>query len=239
MADRSQRDIAWRTLPYPCLGQFRFLDLDLANRADVYPALLSRLRTGKQKFLDVGCCVGQNIRKLVHDGVPSENLAGVVLEQGFISLGYNLFRDRDTLKAKFVGGSILDDDGVVLDKRFQGQFDVVQLSVVLHLLTWEEQIKVFKHAMRLLKRDGEEDVVIIGQATGNLEGVTSPSWRKNAFRHNVQSFERLIREVEKETGTQWEVRASLDEGLAMPSGKRTWDDPKTRRLLFAVRRRSC
>ncbi|KAH8904619.1 hypothetical protein BR93DRAFT_826818 [Coniochaeta sp. PMI_546] len=228
------RNKAWQVWPYPCLGQFRFLELNLANRADIYPQLLSRLRDGNQKFLDVGCCLGQDIRKLVYDGVPSENLAGIELEAGFIDLGYELFRDRDTLKSKFAVGTILDDTSTVL-KELEGQFDVVQLGMILHLVTCEEQVKVFKHAIRLLKTEG--DVAIIGQATGNLDGTASPSWRKNTFRHNVETFKKLISEVSEETGTRWNVKASLDDGLSIHDGKRTWDDPKTRRLLFEVQRK--
>lgn len=220
--------------PYPCLGQFRFLELNLANRANLYPRLLSRLRDGDHKFLDVGCCLGQDIRKLAHDGVPSENLAGIELEAGFVDLGYQLFRDRDTLRSKFYVGTILDDDWTVL-KELEGQFDVVQLGMILHLFTWEEQAKVFQQAIRLLKAEG--DVAIIGQATGNLDGIASPSWRKNTFRHNVETFEKLIGEVGEVTGTRWDVKASLDEGLSIHDGKRTWDDPKTRRLLFEIQRK--
>lgn len=107
--------------PYPCLGQFRFLELNLANRTDLYPRLLAGLRTGSQKFLDVGCCLGQDIRKLVYDGVPGECLVGLELEAGFIDLGYELFRDRDTLKARFISGSIISDGQEAL-KALEGQF---------------------------------------------------------------------------------------------------------------------
>lgn len=108
--------------------------------------------------------------------------------------------------------------------------------MILHLFTWEEQVKAFQNAIKLLRHEG--DVAIIGQASGNLDGLASVSWRKNTFRHNVQSFEKLISEVGTKTDTAWDVRASLDEGLSIHDGKRTWDDPKTRRLLFEVRRKS-
>lgn len=49
--------------PYPCIGQFRFLSLGIANSPH-YDEVLQRLRGG-EKLLDVGCCFGQEIRKLV------------------------------------------------------------------------------------------------------------------------------------------------------------------------------
>lgn len=171
----------------------------------------------------------------MHDGVPSENLAGVELEAGFVDVGYELFGDRDTLKTKFVVGNILDDDGIVL-RELGGQFDVVQLAMILHLFTWEQQVRVFKHAIRLLKPDGGG--TIIGQAAGNLDGISSSSWRKGTFRHNGETLKKLIDEVGTASGTRWDVRASLDKGPSRNYGKRTWDDdPKTRRLVFEVRRK--
>ncbi|KAI4240955.1 MAG: hypothetical protein L6R40_004835 [Gallowayella cf. fulva] len=55
-----------------------------------------------QLFLDLGCCLAQDLWKLVFDGVPSENLYGLDIESGFSDLSYDLFRDRDTLKSRFV-----------------------------------------------------------------------------------------------------------------------------------------
>ena len=51
-------------------------------------------------FLDVGCCLGTDMRKLVFDGVPAQNLVGIELRQQYIDLGFDLFRDRNRLGAK-------------------------------------------------------------------------------------------------------------------------------------------
>lgn len=167
----------------------------------------------------------------MHDGVPGENLVGAELNGDFIDLGYELFRDRDMLKAKFITADILDGGGAW--KEFEESLDVVQLGMILHLFTWDEQVKVFKQAISLLK-PGTDGVAIIGQAVGNVDGLPAPAWDRSTFRHNVDTFRRLIDEVSAETGTQWNVTASLDDGLSIFDGKRTWDDPKTRRLLFEV-----
>lgn len=101
------RDRAWETYPFPCIGAFNFLDFWLATRNLLYPRLLARLKGGAT-FLDIGCCLGHDIRKLVFDGVPGENLAGVELRQGYIDLGYEFFRDKDTLGAKMYQGDVLE-----------------------------------------------------------------------------------------------------------------------------------
>jgi SAM-dependent methyltransferase len=197
------------------------LELNLSQREDLYPRLLARLRAG-DTFLDVGCCLGQDIRKLVFDGVPGENLTGAELNQGFLDLGYELFCDADTLQATFLNANILEEGGILLG-GYRGKFDVVQLGMILHLFSWEEQVKVFEHTIKLLKPD-KPGTSIIGQATGHLDGISSLGWTKDSFKHNVESFKHLVAEVESTTGTRWEVKAELDTGLSIFDGKRTWDN---------------
>lgn len=120
---------------------------------------------------------------------------------------------------------------------YEGKLSVVQLGMILHLFTWAEQLLVFQNAIRLLKPG--KGGLIIGQASGSLEAGTSGRGHdptRGTYRHNVESFKKLIGEVEKLTNTVWKVEAVLDNGLSIYDGKRTWDDPKTRRLLFEVER---
>lgn len=49
--------------PYPCIGMFTFLDLDLPL-LPCYDEIVSRVKRG-DTFLDLGCCFGQEIRQLV------------------------------------------------------------------------------------------------------------------------------------------------------------------------------
>lgn len=42
---------------------FRFLDLNMCNQP-YYPEVLERVKNG-EKILDIGCCFGQELRKLV------------------------------------------------------------------------------------------------------------------------------------------------------------------------------
>lgn len=74
---RDQRDKAWEVFPYPCIGQFRFLNLSLCQQPS-YSSVLERLKGGA-KYVDIGCCLGQDIRRLVADGAPAENLYGAEL----------------------------------------------------------------------------------------------------------------------------------------------------------------
>ncbi|KAI3396086.1 hypothetical protein diail_503 [Diaporthe ilicicola] len=237
------RNKAWEVHHYPCLGQFRFLELNLSSRPSggLYARLLSTLRSASSPtFLDVGTCLGQDVRKLIHDGAPPAAVAGAELSSTFIQLGYELFRDGPGGDVVMVQADILEPpvDGAPLG-QFRGQLGVVQLGMILHLFTWEEQITAFENAIALLK--DQPGVLIIGQATGNLDGVVTQTLsvggsNKGTCKHNVASFKKLVEDVEARTGTRWDVKAELDEGLSVNDGKRTWDDPKTRRLLFELER---
>ena len=233
--DKAQRNRAWEIHPYPCLGQFRFLELNLADRGDLYTRLLDILKSGG-RFLDVGTCLGQDLRKLVYDGAPASSVAGAELNTGFIELGYELFGDKDSLESLIVSANILEPITGSSLEELEGKLDVVQLGMILHLFSWEEQIVAFENAIKLLKPE-KKGTLIIGQASGNLDGIaTGGAWGRVTFKHNVESFEKLIKELGDKTGTQLKVTASLDNGLSIFDGKRTWDDPKTRRLLFEVER---
>lgn len=126
-----------------------FLDFSI-GLSPQYPTVLKHLKTGNANLLDLGCCLAQDLRKLVHDGVPSTSLSGSELEAGFIDLGYDLFRDRDALQAKFSVNDFFDEttQNEVLQ---EGAFDYIYAASFFHLFGWEEQVQAFSRAVRLLK----------------------------------------------------------------------------------------
>lgn len=235
------RNAAWQVHPYPCLGQFRFLELNLSHR-DLYPKLLEELKTQPDaRFLDIGCCLGQDLRKLIIDGAPAERVAGAELNGAFIDLGYTLFKDKESLEGKtpIVFANILEDPSSAASPLYSlvGTFSAVQLGMLLHLFTWEEQITAFKHTLALLR--GKPGDRIFGQATGHLDGTPTASVGVRAtFKHNADTFAKLITQFGEATNTQWTiVTAKLDNGLSIFDEKRTWDDPRTRRLVFEIERK--
>lgn len=204
----TQRDAAWKIWPYPCIGQFRFLDLSI-SQSPYYTTLLSRLKTG-EKFLDLGCCFGQDIRKLVADGAPAENLYGSDLRPEFFALGYELFRDREKLASTFLVGDVFDPSSELA--RLDGQLDVVHAASFLHLFCYEDQIRVCVRIVKLLReRTGS---VVLGRQIGHLvageqAGRLDP--KKSRFRHNEESFKDMWREVGELTGSRWRVEVEVQD----------------------------
>jgi len=218
---------------------FRFLDLSLKS-TDVYPEVLSRLKAG-ESFLDLGCCFGQELRQLVYDGVPSENLYGSDLRSEFIQLGYQLFGDKDTIKATFIPSDIFDNSSE-LQKQLASKLDIIYTGSFFHLFDLEEQYRVARQVIKLIR--AKPGGIIIGRQVGNIESGTynSPGYigERNRFRHNEQSWKEFWEKIGKETGTKWEVKAVLD-NLWMKKGpegmlSENRGERGARRLRFIVKR---
>jgi SAM-dependent methyltransferase len=204
-------------------------------RLAAYPRILATLKAGG-RFLDVGCCLAQDLRKLAFDGAPSGSLYGAELLAPYFDLGYDLFRDRHSLEAHFVQADILDDGPDSPLEPLRGSMDVVHLGMVLHVFSWEEQRQALERCVELLRP--QRGALIVGQAVGHAVGKSSPSHEgRYSFKHSDASFKKLFGEIEQRTGVRFECRARIDEGLGVGNGKRKWDgDAQTRRLYFEVER---
>lgn len=84
------RNQAYAAYPYPCLGRFRFLEIDLARhplyRSYVLPTMQGKLADQSEipNFLELGTCLGQDIRKLIYDGANSDRCFGTDILPAFI-----------------------------------------------------------------------------------------------------------------------------------------------------------
>ena len=212
-----KREKAWDIYPYPCIGGFRFLNLSISQHP-LYSTVLSRLKDSSQILLDIGCCFGQDIRRLVADGVPSEHLYGADLRLEFLELGYELFKDEGTLKTKFLEGNIFEvngEEGKEL-RQLNGKIDIIHASSFLHLFTWDEQVKAGVQMVHFLN-PMTKDALIIGRQTATITPGVKPSILSSAlgdkYRHDAASFQRMWDEIGEKTGTKWSVKADLYEAI--------------------------
>lgn len=226
------RNRAFDVFPYPCIGLFRFLNLGI-RKSPQYSEVLQRLKDG-QSFLDIGCCFGQDIRRLVADGAPSENTYGSDLRKDFIELGYDLFLDKETLKTKFIAGDVLDPDASI--KQLDGKIDIIHAAAFFHLFNWDGQVRIAKRFVSLL--NPEAGVLVIGQQLANVEAGEYSFSGKMRYRHNDESFKRMWKLVGDETGTNWQVDARISESelLKKHSSLFEWAPPGSCALSFTVRR---
>lgn len=208
-----QRERAWQIFPYPCIGLVRFLDFTLSTMPS-YSNILSSLsrKDDPTTLLDVGCCVGQDLRKLVVDGAPGSQLAGVELEAEYIELGYGLFLDRGRFECHFVVGDVFDH---IAMKNLHGKFDFVHAASFLHLWAWDGQIDAGSQLVQFLK--DKAGTVILGRQVGNsTPGEYPQPVTANGvnYLHDTYTFEKMWNEIGERTKTKWKVEASMRRAVA-------------------------
>ncbi|CAF3854972.1 unnamed protein product, partial [Rotaria sp. Silwood1] len=143
------RERVWQKCNYPCLGQWRFLHFSIKQNP-IYAEILEKCKNEGATVIDFGCCLGQDVRQLVYDGVPIDQVRGYDLDPFFIEQGYELFRDGKIMKEKKVFGS-----GDIFDNQFLESIepaDYLYVDLFIHLFDAETQRDVCRRLARLAKR---------------------------------------------------------------------------------------
>jgi SAM-dependent methyltransferase len=221
---------------YPCVGIWGFLrnrcPQVIETNEGNYEQFVERIRNGAS-VLDVGCCFGQDLRRLAFEsGALTEHWYATDLNRDLWDIGYDMFRDKNRMKATFITGDILADENPLwkLDKRF----DVILLSQLLHLFNWEQNVRILKQLVSISKPGCQ----LLGyQASGTDAHERKTQWG-NMFSHNVDSFTKLWEQVGRETGSLWTVKVrqlpypefEVAQGFINAVG------PAGRALLFIVTR---
>ncbi|KAI1826714.1 hypothetical protein F4861DRAFT_42471 [Xylaria intraflava] len=210
----------WAVYPNACVSQFRFAFLGFTDDL-FYRGMLSQLLTAKlhsraeMRLLDVGCCVGQVLRKIAADGVDSSWLYGADIEPRFQELGYELFNDRNKFKAKFVVGDVLTRDST--DKRLDvldGKMTFVHASSFFHMFTWDDQLRAAMRMIRFLDPKAPS-AMIFGRQAATLRPNAHQIGANHAYLHSPETWQKLWDEVGERTGTKWDATMILTGSFQM------------------------
>ncbi len=192
----SQQDRGFLSTPYPCIRLSRFTILTLRTHP-LYNTILERLKSPNSTYLDVGCCFGQDLRQLVLDGVPSQNLTGLDIEGALMEYGYELFLDRQKLQSSFVVADIFKgaSQGKVWMDLQQGGIDVLHCSAFFHLFSLEDQIVAAKQIAKLVKKGGVilADRLAVSNPEMSLRSSKAASAIDTMWRHSVPYGKKLVR----------------------------------------------
>ena len=214
------RQRAWQNQNYPCLGRWSFLDFSIQQNP-IYAEIFQQCKNEGATMIDFGCCLGQDIRQLVNDGVPLSQLRGYELNPFFIEQGYELFRDGETMRENkiFKTGDIFDDEFL----NGVEPADYVYVGSFIHLFDAATQREVCHRLSRLAKR------VIAGRQSG--APVAGEHSRRSGLpgskmmMHSPESVAEMWREV---THGEWQVEiAALQSRMEMLDRAR---------LVFVVRK---
>jgi len=195
--------------------------------------------TDQIRLLDVGCCVGQVLRKLAFDGVNPSRLYGTDIEPRFLDLGYDLFRDRDKFKGTFVIGDFLrqreDADETDALDRLNGKMTFIHANSFFHLFTWDEQARAATRMVRLLDTE-RRDIMIFGRHVGTMMPRPRGNGKAGSdkvYLHNAETWQTLWNEVGELTGTKWKVTMEPMEKVEMGAGG---VESSLRKMTFSVTR---
>jgi len=171
----------------------------------------------------------QDARKLIYDGAPASSIYGTDLHNEYFDYGYALFKDENILpRDHFIKADILDASAPGL-KFLQGDLDVINSTHVIHVFSYEDQIKFLRRLILLLK--DEKGTMITGRLTGyDKAGYHKASNTKATtktggmiWEHNAESFKELFEKVGQETGTKWDVKAWMWKfGTHTATGEKDW-----------------
>ena len=189
----------------------------------------------------MGCFLGQDLRRLVVDGVPSENLYGADMVN-FWDLGYEMFCDRGKFRARFVEGdlfSVAEGVGPTIEETVGAMMDIVNSSHVLHLFDYPTQLVACKKLTALLKP--VPGSMVTGLQIGSIRGYERPigfGSKETQYLHNSESFEEMWRQLGEETGTKWLVNSRMVDSASWRVNRKQWEyiGEDTRGLEYAVTR---
>ena len=227
-----QRDKAWHHDQYPCVGEWTFL-LPFIPNFSQYPTILARAQAGAN-VLDLGCCFGQDLRLLAADGAPTQIMYASDLKEELWRLGFELFRDREKMCAKFIQADIFDPNSDLVP--LYGQMDIIIASQFLHLFDWERQVLAIKRVVDLSKVGS----VLVGYQRGQVQAqeVMRPWGRM--FIHDLATYGEIWRQVEMETSSRWDVEAEMADlrELGYEEEDLEWAPPGQKGISFVVTRQA-
>lgn len=167
-----------------------------------YPGIIDRAQSCAT-VLDLGCGFGQNLRLLAANGVSPENMYASDISPELWELGFDLFRDKARMTAKFIEADILDTASQL--RQLNGRMDIIIACQFLHLFSWEQQIVAMKRIVGF-SRPGS---ILIGYQRAQVQAQEiSRKWGRMYY-HTAETFREIWRQVEGQTGTKWEVSVSM------------------------------
>ena len=119
-----------------------------------------------------------------------------------MNLGYELFRDKETLQSRFIEGDVFDENSSL--NELNGKIDIVGASAFFHLFNLAEQ-KIVAHRIAKLMKP-QKGSLVVGVQVGHHEPHETPKKEDGSrFQHNLESWRKMWDEVGEDIGVRFEV----------------------------------
>ncbi|KAJ7477715.1 hypothetical protein FB451DRAFT_1338814 [Mycena latifolia] len=220
---------ALEVYPYPCLRRLGFIRLKIPKNGAAYEHVLNLGKTVPGAiFVELGCCVGNDVRKIASDGWPSENIIASDLRGDFWAVSRKLYRNPPKeFAGTFIPGDALDPEfldlmpilkeapeGSAPNLRtleslnpLHGRVSAIHTGSFFHLFSEEQQFEIArKFAGLLLPRPGS--MIFGSHGALPTKGNTLGSRNNQIFCHSPESWKEMWEEQVFERGTV-EVQAYL------------------------------
>ncbi|CCM03426.1 uncharacterized protein FIBRA_05557 [Fibroporia radiculosa] len=200
---------AYTKYPYPCIRAFHHVSL-MMTANPIYQTVLNASKLGETLLLDLGCCMGTDVRKLVQDGYPASHILGCDLRQDFIDLGFKLYSDGETCPIHFFTSDIFncpvefefgrDPSAITPGARITelaqltGSLTHIYVGALFHLFDESTQYAIALRLASLLKR--RSGAVIFGRHRGlEQEGMIDDHLGRIRYGHSERSWPVMWRKV--------------------------------------------
>lgn len=191
--------------------------------------------------------MGQDLRKLLFDGVPIDRLFGSDIFSQYESIGHELFRDRDTFHNRFIPGDLFDKSPDHAIEVTKGNWEVIVIVMFLHIFDWNDQLRAAERIIDLLS--SKPGSMIIGAQTATIKPgeqalfppFVQPGEHKSVYRQSRETFTQMWEEVGKSRGVKLNIWAEYEavtpeKGTEGIQEKKFLTGDEQRRLYFTVKR---
>lgn len=147
---------------------------------------------------------------LAFSGVDPDRIFGTDLEQAYLDLGFELFRDEHKLSRNhFIAGDMLQDPRDARLDPFVGKMTLINASSFFHLFDFALQVKAAERCIEFLDPNAK-DVMVFGRMTGRAEsGLVAGPGASKLFVHNAESWAQLWEQAGTSTGTKWRTEFEI------------------------------
>ena len=199
------RSVKARLHTYRCVESMAFL-IPKVQMFEGYDRLLGLYRDKQVvKVADIGCCFGQDVRRLLVDGIPPSMIWAIDVVDGYWSAGLELYQDIgpdksekadvhriDLVHTLFCDLTATDIPSEVSSTVLTRDFDCLILKNVFHVLSLEQGDRLMARMAQMLHAGG----FIMGICVGAREAknwALTPDGTQLRYLHSISTLSELFR----------------------------------------------